>query len=97
MHPHRLSAAKVEYFLLDKNVRRQLQAEGGPIARLTRFLTLGTGDGAGVEYAPGFAADDLDLSREARTAIRNQGGYREVINLCDDLADRAAGRRCVNG
>lgn len=85
----RLSAEKVERFLLDFQVRQKLKEPGGPIERVTTFLTAGTGGNQALERLPAFEADDFLFGTDRLRQIRNSGGYREVLNLCDDLQSRA--------
>lgn len=87
--PRRLSPEKVEKFLLDIQVRQKLKEPGGPIERVTTFLTAGTGGNQGLDRLPTFEADDFHFGTERLRQIRNSGGYREVLNLCDDLQSRA--------
>jgi hypothetical protein len=85
----RLSREKIEKFLLDIQVREKLKEPGGPIERVTTFLTVGMGGSQVSSNLPMFKPDDFVFGTERLRQIRNSGGYREVISLCDDLQSRS--------
>src|SRR5687768_17760693 len=64
-----------------KNIRDYLQGSDRPIDRLTKFLTMGTEDGVGLEVVPGFEANDLMLDRKS-TRLNSSHGYISYAVFC---------------
>jgi len=81
----RIKLRKVESFLLDERVRELLKREDGPIDRIVRFLTAGTGQGGGIERLPGFKDSDFEFADEDRRRLQ---GYQEVREFTADLVQR---------
>lgn len=80
----RVTPEKIEHLLLDVNVRETLKRPGGPIERITGFLTTGTGSNLGVDKSPGFENNDFDFSADLLRKV-GAGGYKETRDFCDDL------------
>jgi hypothetical protein len=76
---------KVEKFLLDFNVREALKLPGGPVDRLTRFLSEGTLGGVRTDELPGFEAGDFAFDVDILQRVRGEG-YAEARELADSLA-----------
>lgn len=81
----RIKLRKVESFLLDERVRELLKREDGPIDRIVRFLTAGSGQGGGIERLPGFKVSDFEFADEDRRRLQ---GYQEVREFTADLVQR---------
>lgn len=84
----RLSAEKVDRFLLDHQVRSVLRQTEGPIERITDFLTVGRGNTADQERLLGFEADDFDFDVDTLRRLRSGGAYRDVLGFCEDLHEK---------
>lgn len=81
----RVTEERINHFLLDHQVRQQLCRADGPIERVTSFLTSGRDNTMGVEQIPGFVESDFDFNVDVLRRIRTGGGYRDVLEFCNDL------------
>lgn len=81
----RIKPKKVELFLLDQNVRIALKTPGGPIERITTFLSSGTGSRIGIDSIPGFNASDFAFDIQFLNRLRREGGFQEVRDFCEAL------------
>jgi hypothetical protein len=87
----RLTPAKIDLLLLDRQVRDLLKADGGPIDRVVTFLASGTGTNAGVDRLPGFEPNDLDFDAATLSKIRRESPPT-VHSLCQDMHTNAGVR-----
>lgn len=78
---------RIEKFLLDFYVRQALKKAGGPIDRITRYLSTGNTSGIGEREIPGFVAGDFVFGLDILRAIRDEGGYKEARDLAEKLHD----------
>lgn len=76
-------AKRLDYFLLDPIVREELRRKGGPIKRLTKFLS---GEQTRLENdeIPSFQAEDFEFLLETRQRVKDKG-YKESYALIDNL------------
>lgn len=77
---------RVEKFLLDFYVRKALKIPGGPIDRITRYLSVEGTSAMSDRELPGFEAGDFKFGIEILRAIRDEG-YKEVRDLAEKLYD----------
>src|SRR5260221_690484 len=78
---------RIEKFLLDFYVRQALKKSGGPVDRITRYLSVGDPSGIADHEIPGFVANDFQFSTDTLRAIRDEGGYKEARELAENLHD----------
>lgn len=76
-------------FLLDVRVREALKASGGPVERITRFLTAGAGEkyGVGIGEIPGFEPQELIFDTNMLRQMRRRA-YRGAFDIAQDVAGR---------
>ena len=77
---------RIEKFLLDFSVREALKKSGGPIDRITRYLSVDNTSGIDDYEIPGFVANDFKFSIGVLDAIKSEG-YKEARDLADKLYD----------
>lgn len=77
---------RIEKFLLDFSVRQALKKSGGPIDRITRYLSVDNISGIGDYERPGFVANDFKFGIRILDAIKSEG-YKEARDLADKLYD----------
>ena len=77
---------RIEKFLLDFYVRQELKKLGGPVDRITRYLSVGDTSGIGDHEIPGFVASDFKFGIDTLYAIKNEG-YKEARDLAEKLHD----------
>lgn len=80
----RLSAEKIKAFLLDIQVRQMLSEPGGPIERITTYLTAGIESNQGTDRILFFEAQDFTFKPDWVRQVQ-RGAYPKVYNLCEDL------------
>jgi hypothetical protein len=83
--PQQLISKNIKAFLLDLKVRGQLTSAGGPIDRIARFLSVGTGASAGKDEAVEFKADDFLFGADMAYLMKGEA-YPEVRALVEGLS-----------
>src|SRR3989442_5856821 len=78
---------RIEKFLLDFYVRQELKKLGGPVDRITRYLSVGDTSGISDREIPGFVASDFKFGIDTLRAIRDEGGNKEARDLAEKLYD----------
>ena len=74
----------IEEFLLDRNIRRFLQAPGGPITRIMRFLSTTAQPNLATDELPRFEAADFNIPMATLNSMR-QEAYQGARDLAEDL------------
>ncbi len=85
--PRSFIRKRIEKFLLDFYVRQALKKPGGPIDRITRYLSVGDTSGIADHEIPGFVASDFKFGIDTLRAIGDEGGYKEARDLAEKLYD----------
>ncbi len=85
--PRSFIRKRIEKFLLDFYVRQALKKPGGPVDRITRYLSVGDTSGIADHEIPGFVASDFKFGIDTLRAIKDEGGYKEARDLAEKLYD----------
>lgn len=79
----RISAERINAFLLDQTVREHFKRPDGPIERVVKYLQ--EGRGLRSDEVPGFKPEELVFDPQQRRKI-SQEGYRNVQEAADDIS-----------